>query len=135
MSRLRNISILLFSLLLGCAASPHAEDPSDQKRDFFLETASVEKMSPSLQKRLRELEATGGGAERLDLLLGLKAAPTEAEKNRLRQDGALLRSIVGAIAAATVPAGRIPAISRLDFVETLEPAASFGQKGDGDEEP
>lgn len=135
MRRLRNLFSLFFLLLLGCVSSPHAGNPPHSKIDFFLHTPEAEKLSPALQKKLRTLEAEGGEAESLSLLLGLRTSPTEAEKDRLRQEGALLRSIIGAVATVTAPAEKIPAISRLDFVETIELVMSFRQKGEPDEGP
>lgn len=132
MRRLKMMLALFFSLLLGCAPSPHTESPPQKNMESFLQTPSARKLSPSLQKRLRAMEANG--AERLDLLLGLKGPPTETEKERLRREGALLRSVVGGVATATAQAEKIPAISRLDFVEAIELATPLKPKGEDDDE-
>lgn len=125
--------LILFTLLLGCASLPHAEEPSHPKMESFLQTPSARKLNPALQQKLLALERKGAEEERLTLLLGLKTPPTEADKNRLQQEGALLRSVLGTVATATAPAEKIPAISRLEFVETIELATFFKPKGEADE--
>lgn len=100
-----------------------------------MQTASAKKLNIGLQRKLLALEEKNATDERLDLLLGLKTTPTEDEKDRLRQEGVLLRSVVGTVATATAPAGKIPAISSFDFIESIELATPLRPKGDQDEKP
>jgi len=100
----------------------------------FMQTASARKLSPALQRRLLALEREALGAQ-LDLLLGLKNALTEAEKLRLQQAGITLRSVIGTVATATAPAGKIPEVASFDFIDQIELSTRLRSKGDNDEKP
>lgn len=132
----RAFSLIVFLFLfLGCTAPEKRDLSSHQEMKTFMQSASAKKLNTGLQRKLLALEEKNATDERLDLLLGLKTPPTEAEKDRLRQEGVLLRSVVGTVATATAPAEKIPTISLFDFIERIELAAPLRPKGDQNEEP
>jgi hypothetical protein len=133
-NRLQTTLIFLFPVLLSCTPH-HSAGPFREKIEPFLQTAPAKKLSPALQRRLLALEEKNAAGEKVDLLLGLNASPTENEKGRLQQEKVLLRSVIGTVATATAPAGSIPAISRFDFIKNIELAVPLNPKGDRNEKP
>lgn len=128
------IIILLFIVVVsGCAnpLRPETRPPQDMKA--FIETEPAWKLSPTLQKRLLELEEKGVLDQQLDLILALTGPLTPAERSRLEKHGVLVRSVIGAVATATAPAGEIPALARFDFVKRIELPTILRPKGGADE--
>ena len=124
-------SLIVFLLLfLGCTAPERRDTSSRQEMKTFMQTASAKKLNIRLQRKLLALEEKNATDERLDLFVGLKTPPTEAEKDRLRQEGILLRSVVGTVATATAPAEKISTISLFDFIESIELATPLRPKED-----
>jgi hypothetical protein len=127
------LAIILIPIALGCAHSGKAETQQDPF-SAFMQTDAARKLSPALRRKLQNLGEGDAVDERLSLVFSLKHPLAGFERDQLEQGGVLIRNAVGTIVTATAPAEKIPALSSLNFVETIELPVTLGPKGEKDAE-
>lgn len=135
MGHWRILVAILFplSLVLGCVSpSPTQITLTDSMQDF-LRTESARKLGPTLQSRLLDLERKTALDEPLDVILGLKAPMTELEKGQLQKAEVQIRSVIGTVATASVPARKVPYVASLDFIARIELPTKLTPKGERNE--
>lgn len=135
MGHRRILAAILFplSLVFGCVSpSPTEMAPIESMQDF-LQTESARNLGPTLQSRLLDLERKAALEEPLDVILGLKAPMTEFERGQLQKAGVQIRSTIGTVATASVPARKIPQIASFKFIAQIELPAQLTPKGGRDE--
>ena len=136
MGHLSTVALVVFffsaSLVLSCVNPKYTETATASDTQAFLETEAAKKVDPALQSRLLNLERTNRLDETLTVVLGLKSPLSEPERDQLQRAGVTIRSTMGTVVTALVPAKRIPQVASSGFVAWIELPASVTLKGERD---
>lgn len=132
--RAAEVVAIFFSalLVLGCVNPKSTETATASDIQAFLQTEAARKLDPALQSRLLNLEQTNRLDETLTVVLGLKSPLSESEREQLQRAEVTIRSTMGTVVTALVPAKRVPQVASLGFVARIELPVSVTPKGERD---
>lgn len=119
-------------LVLGCVNPKYTETATASDLHAFLQTEAARKLDPELQSRLLNLEQTNRLDETLAVVLGLRSPLSESEREQLQRAEVTIRSTMGTVVTALVPASRVPQVASLGFVARIELPVNVAPKGERD---
>ncbi len=120
-SRHRCFQFLFITLLLYACSTPGLTEQGAPPRSTDTEPVS-RKVDPSLLAQINNLPTDQRTGQEIDVIIRTKGQMSAFERAQIEKMGGPVSSVLGDIAVARVPVGRIADIARLDFVIYIEKA-------------
>jgi hypothetical protein len=114
----------VIGFVLAEAACGHAAPVVDKQAKASIQS----KLDPELLRRLEELSSLGRLNEKLSVLIRTSSEINSDQENLLKNQGVIIRSKMGVILSAVIPAKSIQDVAALEFVRRIELARKLKER-------